>query len=133
MKALSNQQRVVWEQFSKEHRRGEVISSRVSRIERDIGLFVDLGNDMTGIVHLSDLSWNSRGEKEVLAYNVGDEIKAVILSVEIEIERVSLGVKQLKPRPDMNQEGGPTPDLPVSPKNPKPNKPLIEAASENSR
>ena len=84
--------------YHRNHRRGEAVLCKVSSIVSDIGLFVDLAEGVTGIVHLSDFDWAIKGEDLMSAYAVGQQIEAIILTIEPENERVCLGIKQLKPR-----------------------------------
>lgn len=122
-------QRNSWEAFDGQHRRNERITSKISRIVSDIGIFVSLDRGIHGIVHLRDLDWVIPGEEAIARYSVGDLIEVVILSIQPELERISLGVKQLTPDPRPNQRGEPPPaPVPVKPKSPKPSKPLSEAA-----
>lgn len=75
----------------------------------DIGLFCDLESNVFGIVHLSDIDWRIEGQQAVLNYTQGDKIEVMVLSIDPERQRVSLGIKQLKPRPD---RGGSNPTDP---------------------
>ncbi|MBL0848794.1 MAG: 30S ribosomal protein S1 [Candidatus Liberibacter ctenarytainae] len=83
-----------WESFSKSHPPGTQIEGEVKN-KTEFGLFIGLDDNLDGMVHLSDLDWNRPGEKIITEYNKGDIVKAVILDVDIEKERISLGVKQL--------------------------------------
>lgn len=83
-----------WEDFSTTHVKGERISGKIKSIT-DFGLFVGLSGGIDGLVHLSDISWNMSGEEAVRKYKKGDELETVILSVDPERERISLGIKQL--------------------------------------
>lgn len=82
------------------HRRGEMVSCKVSTIVADIGLFVELAKGVTGIVHLSDFDRAITGEELLSCYAVGQQIEVIILRIEPDRERVCLGIKQLKPGPD---------------------------------
>jgi len=119
-----------WEAFGSNHQRGQIITRRVSRVVEDIGLFIELEGDLEGIVHLSDLDWDLDwkvfGKDKVQEYKPGDRLRLVILSIEVELERICLGLKQLKSRPDEN--GGENPDspMPVSPSGPRPPSPRTE-------
>lgn len=88
-----------WEDFARRHQRNEIVTAPVIRRVDDLGLFVDLQEGLDGIVHLSDLDWETEGEEAILEYAEGDEVKAVILSINVELQRVSLGIKQLSPDP----------------------------------
>lgn len=117
-----------WDAFDEHHHRDERLTSTISRIVSDIGLFVALDGGIDGIVHLSDLDWEIPGEKAIASYSVGDTIEVVILAIEPERERLCLGIKQLKPDPRANRDGQPPAPAPVRPNSPKPPKPLSEAA-----
>lgn len=83
-----------WEQFASNFQRGDKVKGPVKSIT-DFGVFVGLANGIDGLVHLSDLSWNEPGEAAVRNYNKGDEVEAVVLGVDVDRERISLGIKQL--------------------------------------
>ena len=83
-----------WEEIGANHQKGEKISGKIKSIT-DFGIFVGLEGGIDGLIHLSDLSWAREGEEAVRDYKKGDEIDAVILAVDPERERISLGVKQL--------------------------------------
>ncbi len=83
-----------WEEFAVTHAKGDRVSGRIKSIT-DFGMFVGLEGGIDGLVHVSDLSWNEEGEGLLRGYNKGDELEAVVLSVDTERERISLGVKQL--------------------------------------
>ncbi len=87
-----------WEVFLEKHPVGSVVEGEIKNIT-EFGLFIGLENDIDGMVHLSDLSWDQPGEEAVKAYKKGDVVKAVVLDVDVEKERVSLGIKQLTPDP----------------------------------
>lgn len=84
-----------WQVFDATHNKGEVIVGKIKSIT-DFGVFVGLDGNIDGLVHLSDISWNQTGEEAIKDYKKGQEIKTVLLSVDPERERVSLGVKQLE-------------------------------------
>jgi small subunit ribosomal protein S1 len=65
----------------------------------DFGVFIGLAGGIDGLVHLSDLSWNEAGEEAVRKYKKGDEVEAVVLAIDVERERISLGIKQLEGDP----------------------------------
>ncbi|WP_018954046.1 30S ribosomal protein S1 [Thioalkalivibrio sulfidiphilus] len=90
-----------WEEFAATHNKGEKVSGVIKSIT-DFGIFVGLDGGIDGLVHLSDLSWNMEGEEAVRNYKKGDEIEAVVLAVDPERERISLGVKQLDKDPFSN-------------------------------
>ena len=87
-----------WELFVQNHPLGSVIEGEIRNIT-EFGLFVGVGPDIDGMVHLSDLSWDMPGETALAAYKKGDQVKAKVLDVDIEKERISLGVKQLEADP----------------------------------
>ncbi|MGA1372594.1 MAG: 30S ribosomal protein S1 [Pseudomonadales bacterium] len=87
-----------WDEFSIHHAKGERISGRIKSIT-DFGIFIGLDGGIDGLVHLSDISWNEPGEVAVRRYSKGEEIHTVILSVDPERERISLGIKQLDQDP----------------------------------
>ena len=83
-----------WEAFSHSHPSGTVVEGEVKN-KTEFGLFIGLDGDVDGMVHLSDLDWTRPGEQVIEEYNKGDVVKAVVLDVDIEKERISLGMKQL--------------------------------------
>jgi small subunit ribosomal protein S1 len=83
-----------WEAFLEAHPPGSVVEGDVKNIT-EFGLFVGLEGDIDGMVHLSELSWDQPGEEAVKAYSKGDRVKAQVLEVDVEKERISLGIKQL--------------------------------------
>jgi small subunit ribosomal protein S1 len=95
---LKQVQRNPWEQFVDEHPIGSVIEGEIRNIT-EFGLFIGLSPDIDGMVHMSDLSWDEAGETAIAKYNKGDVIKAKVLDVDVEKERISLGIKQLKDDP----------------------------------
>ncbi|THB74203.1 MAG: 30S ribosomal protein S1, partial [Gammaproteobacteria bacterium] len=90
-----------WEEFAATHNKGDRISGNIKSIT-DFGIFVGLDGGIDGLVHLSDISWNETGEEAVRQFKKGDEVEAVVLSVDSERERISLGVKQLERDPFSN-------------------------------
>ncbi|MWN32421.1 MULTISPECIES: 30S ribosomal protein S1 [unclassified Gilliamella] len=87
-----------WLQFAESHNKGDKVSGKIKSIT-DFGIFIGLDGGIDGLVHLSDISWNMPGEEAVKAYKKGDDIEAVVLQVDAERERISLGVKQLENDP----------------------------------
>jgi len=87
-----------WEQFAGQYAKGDLIKGRVRSIT-DFGVFIGLNGGIDGLVHLSDLSWDLPGEEAMKAYNKGDEVEALVLSVDPERERIALGIKQLNSDP----------------------------------
>ncbi|EFH8844911.1 30S ribosomal protein S1 [Escherichia coli] len=90
-----------WQQFSETHNKGDRVEGKIKSIT-DFGIFIGLDGGIDGLVHLSDISWNVAGEEAVREYKKGDEIAAVVLQVDAERERISLGVKQLAEDPFNN-------------------------------
>jgi small subunit ribosomal protein S1 len=87
-----------WETFAKSHEKGDKVSGKIKSIT-DFGIFIGLDGGIDGLVHLSDISWQKAGEEAVRDYKKGDEISAVVLQVDPERERISLGVKQIDEDP----------------------------------
>lgn len=90
-----------WDGFAENFKKGDKISGSIKSIT-DFGIFIGLDGNIDGLVHLSDISWDEAGEDAVREYKKGDEIETVILSIDPERERISLGVKQLEDDPFMN-------------------------------
>ena len=90
-----------WEEFSGQFNKGDRISGTIKSIT-DFGIFIGLEGGIDGLVHLSDISWNETGEEAVRRFKKGDELETVILSVDPERERISLGIKQLEDDPFSN-------------------------------
>ena len=91
---LKQCQRNPWEVFAETHPNGTEVEGEVKNIT-EFGLFIGLDNDIDGMVHLSDLDWTRSGEEAIADYKKGDMVKAQVLDVDVEKERISLGVKQL--------------------------------------
>ncbi|MBB1317111.1 30S ribosomal protein S1 [Shewanella sp. SR43-4] len=87
-----------WDDFATRYNKGDKVSGKIKSIT-DFGIFIGLDGGIDGLVHLSDISWNGTGEDAVSEYKKGDEIHAVVLSVDPERERISLGVKQTEDDP----------------------------------
>ena len=87
-----------WQEFAQETKRGDRVKGPIKSIT-DFGVFVGLAAGIDGLVHLSDLSWNEPGETAVRNYKKGQEVEAVVLGVDVERERISLGIKQLDSDP----------------------------------
>ncbi|MBX3512386.1 MAG: 30S ribosomal protein S1 [Xanthobacteraceae bacterium] len=83
-----------WEAFSEKHPQGSTVEGEVKN-KTEFGLFIGLDGDVDGMVHLSDLDWNRPGEQVIEEFKKGDMVKAVVLDVDVEKERISLGIKQL--------------------------------------
>ena len=87
-----------WASFSEQYAAGDKVSGTIKTIT-DFGIFVGLDNDLDGLVHMSDITWEADAEAALRDYKKGDEVEAVILSIDAEKERISLGVKQLESDP----------------------------------
>ncbi len=83
-----------WQEFAENHRKGDKVSGTIKSIT-DFGVFLGLPGGIDGLVHLSDLSWNKPGEEAVRDFKKGDDVGAVVLAIDVERERISLGIKQL--------------------------------------
>jgi len=90
-----------WDEFSVNHKKGDKVKGQIKSIT-DFGVFVGLPGGIDGLVHLSDLSWNNPGETAVRDYKKGQEVEAVVLAIDVERERISLGIKQLEGDPFTN-------------------------------
>jgi small subunit ribosomal protein S1 len=90
-----------WDDFAMNHKKGDKVSGMIKSIT-DFGVFVGLPGGIDGLVHLSDLSWNATGETAVRDYKKGQEVEAVVLAIDVERERISLGIKQLEGDPFTN-------------------------------
>ena len=90
-----------WEEFAQSHKKGDKVSGQIKSIT-DFGVFIGLPGGIDGLVHLSDLSWNESGEEAVRKYKKGDELEAVVLAIDTERERISLGIKQMGGDPFSN-------------------------------
>jgi len=90
-----------WDDFSMNHKKGDKVAGMIKSIT-DFGVFVGLPGGIDGLVHLSDLSWNATGETAVRDYKKGQEVEAVVLAIDVERERISLGIKQLEGDPFTN-------------------------------
>ncbi|WP_133492133.1 30S ribosomal protein S1 [Alcanivorax sp. 24] len=87
-----------WEAFATNYQKGDRISGKIKSIT-DFGIFIGLEGGIDGLVHLSDISWEEAGEDAVRNFNKGDELETVVLSIDAERERISLGIKQLTDDP----------------------------------
>jgi small subunit ribosomal protein S1 len=90
-----------WDDFAREFKKGDRVRGQIKSIT-DFGVFVGLVGGIDGLVHLSDLSWSEAGEEAVKRFKKGDELEAVVLAIDVERERISLGVKQLEGDPFTN-------------------------------
>jgi small subunit ribosomal protein S1 len=87
-----------WEEFGTTANKGDVISGKIKSIT-DFGIFIGLEGNIDGLIHLTDLSWNKVGEEAVRDYQKGQEVEAMVLSIDPERERISLGIKQIEKDP----------------------------------
>ncbi|MCH9769877.1 MAG: 30S ribosomal protein S1 [Gammaproteobacteria bacterium] len=87
-----------WAEFAEKHQKDDKVSGKIRSIT-DFGIFIGLDGGIDGLVHLSDISWLEPGEEAVRGYKKGDEVEAIILAIDPERERISLGVKQLQNDP----------------------------------
>ena len=87
-----------WEEFGANNNKGDVISGKIKSIT-DFGIFIGLEGNIDGLIHLTDLSWNKPGEEAVREYQKGQELEAMVLSIDPERERISLGIKQIEKDP----------------------------------
>jgi small subunit ribosomal protein S1 len=94
-----------WEDFAREFKKGDRVKGQIKSIT-DFGVFVGLAGGIDGLVHLSDLSWSLAGEEAVKNFKKGDEVETTVLSIDVERERISLGIKQLEGDPFTNFVAG---------------------------
>ncbi|MDH5204666.1 MAG: S1 RNA-binding domain-containing protein, partial [Hylemonella sp.] len=87
-----------WQEFAQNTKRGDRVTGPIKSIT-DFGVFVGLAAGIDGLVHLSDLSWNEAGDAAVRNYKKGQEVEAIVLAVDVDRERISLGIKQLDSDP----------------------------------
>jgi small subunit ribosomal protein S1 len=90
-----------WDDFAASHKKGDKVSGQIKSIT-DFGIFIGLPGGIDGLVHLSDLSWNMPGEEAVRNYKKGDEVEALVLAIDSDKERISLGIKQMDGDPFSN-------------------------------
>jgi small subunit ribosomal protein S1 len=94
-----------WEDFAREYKKGDRVRGQIKSIT-DFGVFVGLPGGIDGLVHLSDLSWTLPGEEAVKRFRKGDEVETLVLGIDVERERISLGIKQLEGDPFTNYIAG---------------------------
>jgi small subunit ribosomal protein S1 len=87
-----------WDEFGTTNNKGDIISGKIKSIT-DFGIFIGLEGNIDGLIHLTDLSWNKLGEEAVRDYQKGQEVEAMVLSIDPERERISLGIKQIEKDP----------------------------------
>lgn len=90
-----------WEEFAASHQKGDIVKGQIKSIT-DFGVFIGLEGGIDGLVHLSDLSWTEPGEEAVRKYKKSEELEAMVLTIDVERERISLGVKQMSGDPFTN-------------------------------
>ncbi len=90
-----------WDDFAMNQKKGDKVRGAIKSIT-DFGIFIGLPGGIDGLVHLSDLSWSSTGEEAIRNFKKGDEVEAVVLGIDVEKERISLGIKQLEGDPYTN-------------------------------
>jgi small subunit ribosomal protein S1 len=90
-----------WDDFARNQKKGDKLAGQIKSIT-DFGVFIGLPGGIDGLVHLSDLSWQETGEEAVRKYKKGDEVEAVVLAIDVDKERISLGIKQLSGDPFNN-------------------------------
>ena len=91
------------ETFADKNKKGDVVEGKIKNLT-DFGIFVKLSNNLDGLIHLSDISWEKSEEEAIKDYKVGDLIKFKILEIDLDKERVSLGIKQLSSDPSKSDE-----------------------------
>ena len=90
-----------WDEFAVNHKKSDKVRGQIKSIT-DFGIFIGLPGGIDGLVHLSDLSWSATGEEAVRNFKKGDEVEAMVLAIDVERERISLGIKQLEGDPFTN-------------------------------
>ena len=90
-----------WDDFAMNHKKGDKVRGAIKSIT-DFGIFIGLPGGIDGLVHLSDLSWSSTGEEAIRNFKKGDEVEALVLGIDVEKERISLGIKQMEGDPYTN-------------------------------
>ncbi|HPR06612.1 MAG TPA: S1 RNA-binding domain-containing protein, partial [Denitromonas sp.] len=88
-------------EFAMNFKKGDKVAGQIKSIT-DFGVFIGLDGGIDGLVHLSDLSWSEQGEEAVRRFKKGDEVEAVVLAIDVERERISLGIKQMDGDPFTN-------------------------------
>ena len=113
-----------WEDFANKHSKDEKIQGNIKSIT-DFGIFIGLDGGIDGLVHLSDISWTESGEEAVKKFKKGDQLDAIVISIDVEKERISLGIKQLTSDPNGSD------DKPAEKSKTTKSKAKKEEASEN--
>ncbi len=91
-----------WKKFSEKNKKGDIAEGKIKNVT-DFGIFVELTNDLDGLIHLTDISWEESGEDAIKKFKVDDLIKFKILEIDLDKERVSLGIKQLTNEPEKSE------------------------------
>jgi small subunit ribosomal protein S1 len=127
-----------WDDFAATHTKGDHVAGQIKSIT-DFGVFIGLPGNIDGLVHLSDLSWTQTGEEAIRNFKKGDELQATILAIDVEKERISLGVKQLtedpsgeSPSPASAEKSAAKPKTKAKAKAEKPSAEDAAAASGNT-
>ena len=92
-----------WKIFAEKNKKGDIVEGKIKNLT-DFGIFVELSNDLDGLIHLSDISWEKSGEEAIKNYKIDDLVKFKILEIDLEKERVSLGIKQLSSDPSKSDK-----------------------------
>lgn len=94
-----------WVKFKENHKVDQIISGKIKNLT-EFGIFVELPDELDGMVHLSDIDWDETGQEAIKKYSKNQEVKAKILDIDVEKERIGLGIKQLNPNKKSNKEVG---------------------------
>ena len=92
-----------WKKFESKNSKGDIVEGKIKNVT-DFGIFVELSEELDGLIHLSDISWNDSGENEIKKFKIDQVIKFKVLEIDLEKERVSLGIKQLEKNPTKSDE-----------------------------
>ena len=92
-----------WDEFANNHSKGDKITGKIKSIT-DFGIFIGLPGDIDGLIHLSDISWTENSDNAVNKYKKEDDVESIIISIDVEKERISLGIKQLSENPNPEEE-----------------------------
>tara|TARA_B100000989_G_C19532998_1_gene471318 strand:+ start:1061 stop:2758 length:1698 start_codon:yes stop_codon:yes gene_type:complete len=94
-----------WVKFKESHKVDQIISGKIKNLT-EFGIFIELPDELDGMVHLSDIDWDKTGQEAIKKYSKNQEVKAKILDIDVEKERIGLGIKQLNPNKKSNKEVG---------------------------
>ena len=120
-----------WDEFANNHAKGDKISGKIKSIT-DFGIFIGLPGDIDGLIHLSDISWTENGDNAVNKYKKGDDVESIIVSIDVEKERISLGIKQLSENPNPEEENNKTRKEDRTPKPKKTSSKNVESKADTS-